>query len=34
MSKSELLSPVTAAWIPVVIGALTGFVVVLFQEDG
>jgi lipopolysaccharide export system permease protein len=34
MSKSELLSPVTAAWIPVVIGGLTGFVVVLFQEDG
>jgi lipopolysaccharide export system permease protein len=34
MSKSELLSPVAAAWIPVVIGGLTGFVVVLFQEDG
>ena len=34
MSKSELLSPVAAAWIPVVIGGLTGFVVLLYQEDG
>jgi lipopolysaccharide export system permease protein len=34
MSKSELLSPVAAAWIPVVIGALTGFVALLYQEDG
>jgi lipopolysaccharide export system permease protein len=34
MSKSELLSPVTAAWIPVVIGGLTGFVALLYQEDG
>jgi len=34
MSKSELLSPVMAAWIPVVIGSLTGFVVLLHQEDG
>jgi len=34
MSKSELLSPVAAAWIPVVIGSLTGFVALLFQEDG
>jgi lipopolysaccharide export system permease protein len=34
MSKSELLSPVTAAWIPVVIAGLTGFVVLLYQEDG
>ena len=28
MSKSELLSPVMAAWIPVLVGSLTGFVVV------
>jgi lipopolysaccharide export system permease protein len=34
MSKSELLSPAMAAWIPVVIGSLTGFVVLLHQEDG
>ncbi|HEV3160188.1 MAG TPA: LPS export ABC transporter permease LptG [Xanthobacteraceae bacterium] len=34
MSKSELLSPVAAAWIPVAIGGLTGFVALLYQEDG
>jgi lipopolysaccharide export system permease protein len=34
MSKSELLSPVMAAWIPVVVGSLTGFIVLLHQEDG
>ena len=34
MSKSELMSPVLAAWIPVVIGGLTGFVALLYQEDG
>ena len=34
MSKSDLLSPVVAAWIPVVIGGLTGFVALLYQEDG
>lgn len=34
MSKSELLSPVAAAWIPMLVGSLTGFVVLLFQEDG
>ena len=34
MSKSELMSPVMAAWIPVVVGSLTGFVVLLHQEDG
>jgi lipopolysaccharide export system permease protein len=34
MSKSELMSPVLAAWIPVVVGSLTGFVVLLHQEDG
>jgi hypothetical protein len=25
---------VAAAWIPVIIGALTGFVALLYQEDG
>jgi lipopolysaccharide export system permease protein len=34
MSKSELMSPVAAAWIPVLIGGLTGFVALLYQEDG
>lgn len=34
MSKSALLSPIAAAWIPVMVGGLTGFVVLLFQEDG
>ena len=34
MSKSELTSPVAAAWIPVVVGGLTGFVALLYQEDG
>jgi lipopolysaccharide export system permease protein len=34
MSKTELLSPLTAAWAPVLIGGLTGFLVLLYQEDG
>ena len=34
MSKSELMLPVAAAWIPVVIGGLSGFVAPLYQEDG
>ena len=34
MSKSELMSAVAAAWIPVAIGGLTGFVALLYQEDG
>jgi lipopolysaccharide export system permease protein len=34
MSKAELLHPVAAAWIPVVVGALTGFMALLYLEDG
>ncbi len=34
MSKSELLSPTIAAWIPVLVGGLTGFAILLYQEDG
>jgi lipopolysaccharide export system permease protein len=34
MSKSELMSPIAAAWIPTIIGGLTGFVALLYQEDG
>ena len=34
MSKSELIPPLAAAWIPVLVGGLTGFVALLYQEDG
>jgi lipopolysaccharide export system permease protein len=34
MSKSELMSPLVAAWTPVMVGGLSGFVALLFQEDG
>jgi lipopolysaccharide export system permease protein len=34
MSKSELMSPIAAAWTPVAVGGLSGFVALLFQEDG
>ena len=34
MSKSELMSPTAAAWIPAIVGGLTGFVALLYQEDG
>jgi lipopolysaccharide export system permease protein len=34
MGKSELLSPLAGAWIPVIVGGLTGFVALLYQEDG
>ncbi len=34
MSRSELMPPLLAAWIPVLVGGLTGFVALLYQEDG
>lgn len=34
LSKAELLHPTAAAWLPVLTGGLTGFVVLLYQEDG
>lgn len=34
MSKAELLSPLLAAWLPVAVGGMTGFVALLYQEDG
>lgn len=34
MSKSEIMAPLIAAWIPVMVGGLAGFVVLLYQEDG
>ncbi len=34
MTKAELMLPAAAAWLPVLAGALTGFVALLYQEDG
>src|SRR5262249_8789121 len=34
LSKSELMHPMAAAWLPVFIGGLTGFVVLFYQGDG
>ncbi len=34
MSKAELMHPMAAAWLPVLAGGLTGFVALLYQEDG
>jgi len=34
LAKAELMHPVAAAWLPVLIGGLTGFIALLFQEDG
>ena len=30
----KLLHPAAAAWLPVLGGGLTGFIVLLYQEDG
>jgi lipopolysaccharide export system permease protein len=34
LSKAELMSPTAAAWLPVLAGGLTGFIALLYQEDG
>jgi lipopolysaccharide export system permease protein len=34
LSKAEMMPATAAAWLPVVTGALIGFVALLFQEDG
>ncbi len=34
LSKAELMHPVAAAWFPVFVGGLTGFIALLYQEDG
>lgn len=34
LSKAELMNPIAAAWLPVCVGGLTGFLVLLHQEDG
>ncbi len=34
LSKADLMHPIAAAWLPVFVGGLTGFMALLFQEDG
>ncbi len=34
LSKAELMYPAAAAWLPVAVGGLTGFVALLYSEDG
>jgi lipopolysaccharide export system permease protein len=34
MGKADLMHPLAAAWLPVLIGGLTGIVALLYQEDG
>ena len=34
LSKAALMHPTAAAWLPVVVGGLTGLVALLYQEDG
>jgi lipopolysaccharide export system permease protein len=34
LSKAELMHPLAAAWLPVCVGSLAGFLALLYQEDG
>jgi lipopolysaccharide export system permease protein len=34
LSRAELLQPAVAAWLPVVLGGMLGFVALLYLEDG
>jgi lipopolysaccharide export system permease protein len=34
LSKAGLMHPIASAWLPVVVGGLTGLVALLYQEDG
>jgi len=34
LSKAQLITPMIAAWLPAVVGGMTGFVALLYQEDG
>lgn len=34
LSKAELMHPVAAAWLPVLVGGVTGSIALLYQEDG
>ena len=34
VSRAELIYPMAGAWLPVLVGGLTGYVALLYQEDG
>jgi lipopolysaccharide export system permease protein len=34
LSTADLMQPVAAAWLPVIAGGVTGFIALLYQEDG
>ena len=34
LSKAELMHPIASAWLPVCVGGLTGFLALLYLEDG
>ena len=34
LSKAELMPPIASAWLPVCVGGLTGFLALLYLEDG
>ena len=34
LSRAELMHPVAAAWLPALVGGVTGFIALLYQEDG
>lgn len=34
LSKAELMHPIASAWLPVCVGGLSGFLALLYQEDG
>jgi lipopolysaccharide export system permease protein len=34
LSKADLMQPIAAAWLPVLAGGVTGFIALLYQEDG
>jgi lipopolysaccharide export system permease protein len=34
LTKAELIHPAAAAWLPVLAAGLTGFIALLYQEDG
>jgi len=34
LSKADLMHPIAAAWLPVTVGGLAGFMALLYQEDG
>jgi lipopolysaccharide export system permease protein len=34
LSKADMLYPLAAAWLPIIAGGLSGFLVLLYEEDG